>query len=175
MCSLFNLAAFQSQVAGAQNIDNDEGLKLAAKLLQQAAAIFSYMKGAVMAALQQDPTPDMSPDTLAALSALMVAEAQEMFVLKAVNDRMKDAIVAKLASQCDEYYTEAYKAMKRDPIQSMWDREWLSTVSSKQASYQAMSQYFQSRVCNAKKAVGEEIARLQVCSLFTYGFKYRLL
>lgn len=82
MCSLFNLAAFQSQVAAVQNIETDEGLKLAAKLLQHAATIFTYIKGSVMAALQQEPTPDLNPETLSALAALMLAEAQEMFVLK---------------------------------------------------------------------------------------------
>ena len=82
MCVLFNLAAFQSQVAGVQNQDSDEGLKLGAKLLQSAAAIFSYLKVSVMGALQQEPTPDMNPETLGALSALMLAEAQEIFVIK---------------------------------------------------------------------------------------------
>ena len=82
MCSLFNLAAFQSQVASIQSHDNDVALKLATKLLQSAASIFSYLKTSVMGALQQEPTPDMNPDTLAALSALMLAEAQEIFVIK---------------------------------------------------------------------------------------------
>jgi programmed cell death 6-interacting protein len=165
MCCLFNLAAFQSQVAGSQNIENDEGLKLAAKLLQQAAGIFSYMKGTVMAALQQEPTPDLNPETLAALSALMLAEAQEIFVLKAINDQMKDAITAKLSAQCEEYYSEALKLMQREGVRSMWDRDWLPKITSKQSAYQAIAEYFQSRVCNVKKSVGEEIARLQVnCS-----------
>jgi len=82
MCSLFNLAAFQSQVASVQSHESDVGLKLAAKLLQSAANIFNYLKSSVMGALQQEPTPDMHPDTLAALSALMLAEAQEIFVVK---------------------------------------------------------------------------------------------
>lgn len=54
-------------------------------LLQQSSGIFSHLKGSVMAALQQEPTPDLSPDTLAALSALMLAQAQEIFVHKAVH------------------------------------------------------------------------------------------
>ena len=82
MCCLFNLAAFQSQVAAVQNQESDEGLKLAAKLLQSAAGIFAYLKANVMGALQQEPTMDLNPDTLAALSALMLAEAQEIFVVK---------------------------------------------------------------------------------------------
>lgn len=160
MCSLFNLAAFQSQVASIQSHDNDVALKLATKLLQSAASIFSYLKTSVMGALQQEPTPDMNPDTLAALSALMLAEAQEIFVIKAINDKMKDGIVAKLASQCEEFYSDALKLMQSS--RTVWDRDWVPKVNAKQDSYQGISQFFQSRVCSTKKLVGEEIARLQL-------------
>ncbi|KAG8310619.1 Rhophilin, Rho GTPase binding protein [Homalodisca vitripennis] len=34
VCTLFNIAAVQSSVAATQSVDSDEGLKLAAKLLQ---------------------------------------------------------------------------------------------------------------------------------------------
>ena len=54
-------------------------------LLQQATGIFTHLKGTVMLAIQQEPTPDLNPDTLAALSALMLAQAQEIFVQKAIH------------------------------------------------------------------------------------------
>lgn len=38
----------------------------------------------------QEPTPDLAGDTVAALSALMLAQAQEIFVKKAIADKMKD-------------------------------------------------------------------------------------
>lgn len=38
-----------------------------------------------MLSIQQDPTPDLNPDTLGALSALMLAQAQEIFVNKAIH------------------------------------------------------------------------------------------
>jgi programmed cell death 6-interacting protein len=85
VCVLFNIAALQSSIAAAQSIENDEGLKLAAKLLQLAAGIFNHLKGVVMLAVQQDPTPDLNPETLGALSALMLAQAQEVFVQKAIH------------------------------------------------------------------------------------------
>ena len=50
-----------------------------------------------MGAIQQDPTPDMEPATLTVLADLMLAQAQEMVACKAINDKMKDTIVAKLS------------------------------------------------------------------------------
>lgn len=161
MCCLFNLAAFQSQVAAVQSQESDEGLKLAAKLLQSASGVFSYLKANVMGALQQEPTPDLNPEILATLSSLMLAEAQEIFVIKAISDKMKEAIIAKLASQCDEFYAETLKQMKHPTATSVWEKDWISKVTGKQLAYHAIAQYYQSRVCNGKKAIGEEIARLQ--------------
>ena len=49
---------------------------------------------------------------------------------------------------------------------SAWERDWVSKVTAKQSSCRAIAQYYQSRVCNGSKAVGEEIARLQVRRFF---------
>lgn len=161
ICVLFNIAALQSAVAAAQSFENDEGLKLAAKLFQQAAGIFAHLKSTIMLSIQQDPTPDLNPDTLGALSALMLAQAQETFVQKAIHDNMKDQIVAKLASQCEELYGEALKILQRDNLKQLWDREWISTVAGKQAGYHAIAEFYQSLVCKANKTIGIEIARLE--------------
>ncbi|KAF0296691.1 Programmed cell death 6-interacting protein [Amphibalanus amphitrite] len=115
-----------------------------AKMLQHAASNFNHLKTGVMSAIHQEPTPDLNPETLAALSQLMQAQAQEAFVLKAIRDQMKEAIIAKLCAQCDDYYSESLKAMQRESGEES-----------------GLAEYYQSRVCNANKAVGEEIARLQ--------------
>lgn len=127
-CVLFNVAALQSAVAAAQSTENDDSLKLATKLLQQSAGIFAHLKGVTPFAIPQEPTPDLNPETLQVLSNLMLAQAQEIFVLKAIKDSMKDGIVAKLACQCEEMYAEALRGLQKDSLRSIWDKEWVSAV-----------------------------------------------
>ena len=46
-------------------------------------------------------------------------------------------------------------------------QDWLNSVSSKQASYHAVAQYYQGMVSKESKEFGEEIARLKVGCLLT--------
>ncbi|GBP47436.1 Programmed cell death 6-interacting protein [Eumeta japonica] len=162
MCILFNMAATQSALAASQPLDTEDSLKLAAKLLQQAAGIFNYLKANVMLAVHQETTPDLNPDTLGALAQLMVAQAQEVIVHKCIRDEMKDGMIAKVAAQCDEFYTDALRSLSKDSMKPLWDREWIPTVTAKQLAFRALAQYHQSLVCRQNKAIGEEIARLQL-------------
>lgn len=52
--------------------------------IQQAAGIFNYLKGNVLMAVHQEPTPDLSPDALHALAQLMLAQAQEVIAYKCI-------------------------------------------------------------------------------------------
>jgi len=161
VCVLFNMAALCTLISEAQNFDSEEGLQKANKKLQVAAGIFKALQERVVGLLEQEPTPDLEPDCLAVLAALCLAQAQEMVVVKAMKDKMKDNIVAKLAGHADDLFAEVMKLMQKESVRTMWDRDWLPFISGKQALYNGLAQLHQARVCNADKAVGEEIARLQ--------------
>lgn len=77
----------------------------------------------------QEPTPDLTADLVSALSALMLAQAQEIFVTKAIQDKMKDAIVAKLCVQVEDMYHDALRQLQRESVTHFWDKEWLPIVS----------------------------------------------
>ncbi|KAK0059367.1 programmed cell death 6-interacting protein [Biomphalaria pfeifferi] len=161
VCLLFNIASLQSQIAAAQNQENNDGLKLTVKLFQQACGIYGHLKDIVLSHVQQDPTPDLNPDTLSALSSLMLAQAQEAIYRKATQDKMKEAMIAKLAYQTSELYSDAMKLMQLGSIRDLWPKDWLPTVVMKQAGFHAMAEFYQSIVAQQSKSYGEEIARLQ--------------
>ncbi|XP_063423145.1 programmed cell death 6-interacting protein-like isoform X1 [Mytilus trossulus] len=161
VCMLFNIAALQTQIAEVQNHDSDEGLKTSAKYFQSASGIFGHLKDVVLSHIQQDPTPDMNPDTLNALSALMVAQAQETIYRKCANDKMKDVMVAKVVHQCSELYADAMKLMQLSTLKELWPKEWIPSVVMKQAAFHAMAEFYQSCVCKEARSYGEQIARLQ--------------
>lgn len=94
-----------------------------------------------MMAIQQEPTPDISPETLGALSALMLAQAQEIFVHKAIHDSMKDGIVARLAAQAEELYADALKLFQKEIFRAFWDKEWVPLVSVKSVQDRVYLQY----------------------------------
>ncbi|CAL8293859.1 unnamed protein product [Merluccius merluccius] len=157
-CVLFNAAALASQIASEQNLDSDEGLKAAAKYYQLASGAFSHIKDTVLSALNREPTMDISPETVGALHHIMLAQAQEVFFLKATSDKMKDALIAKLANQAADFYGDAYKQCQ---YKESLPKEVLPVLAAKHCIMQANAELHQSILAKQKKHFGEEIARLQ--------------
>ncbi|KAM6959360.1 programmed cell death 6-interacting protein isoform 2-T2 [Aplochiton taeniatus] len=157
-CVLFNSAALASQIASEQNLDSDEGLKAAAKFYQLASGAFGHIKDTVLTALNREPTMDISPETAGTLSLIMLAQAQEVFFLKATSDKMKDAIIAKLANQAADFYGDAFKQCQ---YKENLPKEVLPVLAAKHCIMQANAELHQSILAKQKKRFGEEIARLQ--------------
>ncbi|XP_069122186.1 LOW QUALITY PROTEIN: programmed cell death 6-interacting protein-like [Argopecten irradians] len=127
----------------------------------QAAGIYGHMKDVVLSHVQQDPTPDLNPDTLNALVALMLAQAQEAIYRKAASDKMKDSMVAKIAFQLSDLFADAMKLMQLQSLRELWPKDWIATTVMKQAAFHGMAEYYQSCVAAEKKCYGEQISRLQ--------------
>ncbi|KAF4073933.1 hypothetical protein AMELA_G00248970 [Ameiurus melas] len=162
-CVLFNIGALSSQIASEQNLDNDEGLKTAAKFYQLASGAFAHIKDTVLSALNREPTMDISPETVGTLSQIMLSQAQEVFVIKATADKMKDGIIAKLANQTADFYGDAFKQCqyKENLPKYFYFQEVLPVLAAKHCMMQATAELHQSALAKQKKRFGEEIARLQ--------------
>lgn len=163
VCVLFNLAASYSNVAAAalnEDVHNEHALQLAAKHFQVASGILLALKTEAPAALgQRSPQTDLNPSILEILHYLMLAQAQEAIYVKATQNNMSDGSLAKVASQCADYYGECYKLIQI--IKSIWpDKDWFNQIHSKQLIYGAISDFHQSAVANAAKKFGEEISWL---------------
>lgn len=48
-----------------------------------------------------------------------------------LTDRLKDHIVAKLSSQCEDLYAECLKIFQRESLRTLWEKEWIPLVSVK--------------------------------------------
>ncbi|XP_071789061.1 programmed cell death 6-interacting protein-like isoform X4 [Asterias amurensis] len=160
VCVLFNIAAMNSQIAALQSSEDDDSLKTAAKQFQQAAGIFNHLKDTVVSSVQSIRTFDIHPDCLAALGALMLAQAQDTFFKKARQDKMKNGVIAKIAMTASEEYAEALKLCQVSYIKEILPKEWIPIVAGKQAFMHATAEYYQSMVSQNAKNYGEEIGRL---------------
>uniref|UniRef100_A0A915CYB7 BRO1 domain-containing protein n=1 Tax=Ditylenchus dipsaci TaxID=166011 RepID=A0A915CYB7_9BILA len=160
-CVLFNCGALMSSIATAQPDCTDEGLKAMAKLFQQAAGVFSYLKDSVFGLVKHEPTTDLMPDTLSALSLLMLAQAQEAIYTKAAKDQINQLALVKISSQCAEFYQQCQKAMSLDIVKGVLEKEWIKTVSGKSLAYASIAQYHQSNVAGEAKNIGEQLVRLK--------------
>lgn len=158
---LFNCGALMSGIAACQSMNTDGEMKTAAKLFQQAAGVFAQLRDTVLGLVHQEPTPDLLPDTLSAISAVMLAQAQEAIYIKAAKDKMKPAALVKISSQCSDYYQEAQKALHRDTVRGVFEKEWLNTVAGKSLAMSALAQYHQAQGCGDARQIGEQLSRLE--------------
>ncbi|MCP9260327.1 Apoptosis-linked 2-interacting protein X 1 [Dirofilaria immitis] len=157
---LFNCGALMSAIAASQPMRTDEELKIAAKFFQQSAGVFAHLKDTILGIVQQEPTPDLMPDTLSVLSSIMLAQAQEAIYIKAEKDKMKPLALMKLAAQCAEYYHEAQKQLQRDTVRGLFDKEWTNTIKGKALGLSALAQYHKAFDNADSKNIGEQLSRL---------------
>lgn len=106
ICVLFNAAAMMTQVASVQEVDSDDGLKIAQKYFQLSSGVFQYIKDHVHAVIPQDPTPDFSQNTLEALGQLMLAQAQEVCFMKAAKGKLS----------CTTYWKPSHQSLKLNVV-----------------------------------------------------------
>lgn len=93
LCVLFNLAAMYAALASAEPLSNQESIRRALNLFQEAAGCFQHIKDTALPSLtlpadhKQPCSPDLSVPCVQALSQFCLAQAQECAWQQAVLGR----------------------------------------------------------------------------------------
>ncbi|TIA78233.1 hypothetical protein E3P98_03929 [Wallemia ichthyophaga] len=163
---LFNLATTYSVLASSSNRSDPEGIKTAFYNTRVAAGLWDYIANNFLHA----PSTDLSRDVVRFLSALMLAQAQEIFLEKTVEEKTRGGrgdgksmgIVAKLASQCSFQYNSLLEPVRENVNKSIFDRHWWSFLQIKSNYFASQTQYYRAMVDNASDKHGEAIARVKL-------------
>ncbi|KAJ9095781.1 hypothetical protein QFC20_006576 [Naganishia adeliensis] len=174
---LYNLASIYASLRAAENRAEIEGIKRALAYMQNAAGVFSYIRTELLPTLEREqssvsmatakPTSmgqDMTPSFLGALEKFCLAEAQECFWQRAVLEKYKNGLIAKLAIQVSGFYEAALTTAAEGPTPTAhyFPASWTSHVTVKRYHFEAAAQYRLSMDDLEKGRYGEEIARLQL-------------
>lgn len=160
---LFNLAVTMGVVAEGATAEADYKRGLA--LFQQAAGVVDWLHQVIGSGLLIPPSCDLHAHHLEFLAAFFLASAQECFTLKALGDRAKDSLVAKLADGTAELFERT--ARLGDTARSFLSEQILRSVNSRALHYRAVAQFRRSAEALAGCRYGEEVARLQSAAALT--------
>ncbi|KII89959.1 hypothetical protein PLICRDRAFT_159226 [Plicaturopsis crispa FD-325 SS-3] len=166
-CVLFNLAALYSQLAGAEDRSNPQGVKRAKVYFESAAGTLSYLNTSVLPKFslpdsEEDRPLDLTEPFIKSLELLMLAQAQECVWQRAVMDSMKNGVIAKLATQVSIYYSHAATTIQEasPDIREIFPPHWLPHLQAKEHHFSAAAQYRKSVDELEANEYGVELARL---------------
>ncbi|OMP87213.1 Vacuolar protein-sorting protein bro1 [Diplodia seriata] len=154
---IFNISAVLSCHAAHQNRHEDVGLKTAYHSFQASAGMFTYINENFLHA----PSTDLSRDTIKTLIAVMLAQGQEVFLEKQIEDGKKVGMLAKLASQASFLYTQAAEGVQDNVTRGIFEKVWLLVAQIKANYMASLAQYYQALADNDANSHGVAICRLQ--------------
>ncbi|GAB7339917.1 hypothetical protein MBLNU457_6442t2 [Dothideomycetes sp. NU457] len=153
---IFNISAVLSQHAANQDRHEETALKTAYHSLQASAGMFTYINENFLHA----PSTDLSRETVKTLISITLAQAQEVFLEKQINDGKKAALLAKLASQATHLYNQAVEGTQENVNKGTFDRIWLVILQIKQFYMASTAQFYQALADTDVNLHGNAIARL---------------
>ncbi|CAF0814582.1 unnamed protein product [Didymodactylos carnosus] len=164
-CVLFNIGHAYSEMASAQTLSMDEGMKTALKYFQSAAGIYSYLKDYVNTNSLSDSSIDFEPAVLASLSWLMLAQAAELIYLKASSSQ-RDETTAKVAMHAADCYKEAYTSAKTESAKKVIPENYANTMIIKNLLFLSKVELHAGKQAQTDKKYGLHIARLEKAKEF---------
>ncbi len=127
-------------------------------MYQYAAGCFDHIQTTLITQLSEKAPIGLDLNTLGLLRDLMLAQAQESYWQKAVSDKLKDSIIARLSIQASEFYSSALEKANKS---SVTRSDWIHHISCKKYHFEAAAHFRMSRVAIGTHKYGEEVARLK--------------
>ncbi|CAI2029999.1 hypothetical protein SEUBUCD646_0H03060 [Saccharomyces eubayanus] len=157
---IYNIGCMYSLLALDSNSDSAESLKKSCLYFQIGAGCFKYVLDH-QATLKTETVVDDS--TAKALTSLMLAQAQECFWFKAVQDKHKDSLIAKLSQQIVDFYAESIRDSQKGKLIR---NDWTNHLKAKKAYFDAVTYYRMALSFNEKKQFGSMVKALQTALKF---------
>lgn len=108
------------------------------------------------------PSTDLSRETVKTLIAIMLAQGQEVFLEKQIADGKKVGLLAKLASQATNLYSQAVEGVQENVSKAIFERVWLLVTQIKFHYMTSVAHYFQALADDDANSHGIAICRLEV-------------
>jgi programmed cell death 6-interacting protein len=131
---IFNLGAIYNHLGQETGYENDEAMKKGALYYQKSAGCYQ----SILDNLNNWEIFGSPNSQLGVLANLMLGQAQEVFMKKAVAGNMKSITLAKLAVQVSNFHQCAYEtAVTTDTF----NQSWLSHMQAKHLYYSGVASY----------------------------------
>lgn len=161
---LFNLGAILSQAGAAVAATSGEG----PRLLQAAASVFTFVADNFL----HPPLADITRPTLLFLTAVMLAQAQETVVIRALAEGKSAATLSRLAAAAARLAGEARRLLAGPELADLrscflsggsleGDRDPISLIQTKALVWEALAEYLRGEAAYRETQVGEAIARVR--------------
>lgn len=156
---LYNIGSIFSLLA----LDANNGSSLALKKL---CLYFQYSAGCfqhILNHISDTKEPVFDKNTGHALVNMMLAQAQECFWFKAIQDSHKDSLISRLAQQIVDFYDEALRYSKRSELIR---GDWSKHLESKVNYFKAVTYYRNGLALGQKGSYGAMIRSLNSSVLY---------
>ncbi|XP_028392948.1 tyrosine-protein phosphatase non-receptor type 23-like [Dendronephthya gigantea] len=160
---LFNLGALHSLLAGREDRVSEEGMKVACTHYQSAAGAFNYIKEN----FSTDQYSDTSKELLNLYINIMLGQAQECLLEKSMLDNRKNSLVARIAMQVQNYYTEAIACLTSsfgEILPPRMHKHWSKTLQIKCSYLNALAFMYMSNASDEQTKYGEKVAFLKIAA-----------
>ncbi|XP_046859006.1 tyrosine-protein phosphatase non-receptor type 23-like [Xenia sp. Carnegie-2017] len=160
---LFNLGALHSLLGSREDRISEEGMKVACTHYQSAAGVFTYL----MENFTTDQYSDTAKDLLSLYINVMLGQAQECLLEKSMLDNRKNSLVARIAMQVQNYYTEAIACLASsfgEILPPKVHKLWSKLLQIKCSYLNALAYMYMSNASDEQSKYGEKVAFLKIAA-----------